>query len=559
MTHSGQRHKEFILTEDELIEIFQEEADELLGKWESITLSLESDHGSSVMNDFFRIAHTLKGSSKAVGLHEFGSFVHNVEDLIKHCQNDISSLDKKAIQIFLNAHTAMVEWLEKGQRVPQSNDIENEVKSFLGKLNGVSTESVDSEEANINVRKFEDPVNASKKSTKKVVIRVDRQKIDHIVNLAGELGSQLAIVQREQLLNGTTNEKEQTALSYALKYLSSLEEVSLSLSMQPLEGLFQRLERACIDVANLTDKEIVINKVGTDVELDRTVLDRITEPLIHLVRNGVDHGIESRNKREEIGKKSWGSISFTALQESGMVKLIIEDDGAGIDEEKVLEKAISKGLVMSSKSIERKQIQRLILEPGFSTKTEISEVSGRGVGMDVVNTALIELGGGIDIESEKGKGTRFTISLPTTISIVESVIIEDNSTRFAVPLRDCSEILDLDEVGLKRVESEFSVNWHDSLVPVQNLESIFGTSRKNNSDDKRMAIVNKIDGHDMAFRFDRMIGSQKLFVKPLKGDFENMFGITGTSILSDGSASLILNLNEIARSYHRKFREVSGV
>lgn len=544
------------MSNDALIEIFKEEAEELLDKWESIVFDLESEASAEKFDEFFRVAHTLKGSSKAVGLTDFGSFVHHVEDLIKHCQTDNSFYDPEVGQIFLQAHSIMQSWLEEGQPdEDQKGDLETQVTNKLGGSSGDSGKK-QTQTTRKKIDKKEEKPKQSNAAAKKQVIRVDKARIDQVMQLVGELSSQLAFIEREMEMRSNVKESERAAMGYANKYLSSLEEISLSLTMQPLDGMFQRLERACRDVANISKKQIVVEKVGGHTELDKTVIEKITEPLIHLVRNGVDHGIEAPDDRTKLGKDTTGIIELNASQESGRVILTITDDGKGIDEEAVLKKAIEKGLVQKGSRPPKSEILRMILQPSFSTKEQVSEVSGRGVGMDVVNTALTELGGSLDIDSNKGKGSIFTITIPTNLSLIESLIIECSKQSYSVPLRECKEIINLSEFKINKTDGYPSILWNEKIVPIVELDSFFGGT--SHSKNHPIAIINTVNSNPIAISFDVMQRRQKLFIKPLKGNFENMFAVTGTTILPDGNASVLVSINELSRSYHSKFKGVSN-
>ena len=219
--------------------------------------------------------------------------------------------------------------------------------------------------------------------------------------------------------------------------------------MQPIDRFLQRLERSCRDVARTTGKEIEVIKMGSNIELDKAVLDQIADPFIHIVRNATDHGIENPEQRESKGKKRAGEVILKAEQKSGTVVFTIQDDGAGLDRDRILEKAIEKGLVDRSEKISDEAIYQLIMKPGFSTKQQVTEISGRGVGLDVVAATLGRLGGSLRIDSQFGTGTRFIVTIPTNFSMVESVLVEISGNRYGIPLKDFTEIIDLSDFRLQ--------------------------------------------------------------------------------------------------------------
>ena len=571
--------------ESSLIEIFRTEADELFERWEAICLELESGNQGS-LDEFFRIVHTLKGSSKAVGLKEFGSFVHGLEDVITGCIAGDLNVNSEVCQIFLDAHSIMDDWLESGSGDQgRINNIKNDIKTVLStsakSTGGLAHSAQDSQhieevaqgqaafvfdENLVDVgmpNKKDELVSAQKpKEKKRQVIRVPKDRIDKVLQLIGELSAHLTIVEGQQNLRKNVSELEKMALQRSLKYLQSLEEIGLSLSMQPVDGLFQKLERACRDVARVSGKKISIKKLGHEEEIDKTILERLTDPLVHLVRNGVDHGIEEPNKRIKLGKPQAGSIVLSAKQDAGNIILTISDDGNGIATDKVRSKALAKGIITNKQDLDKNQILRLIFEPGFSTQDEVTEISGRGVGMDVVKTTLQELGGRIDIDSKEGLGTTFTMTIPSNITLVESIIIADNGASYGVPLRDCSEVLNLSELNIEKDNCGGDYfEWQNKVISLHRLADFYSTTKKKDTEEKQsqqLAILNYFDGSYMALSFHKMLSKKKLFVKPLKGNFEHMIGVSGMTILPDGNAGLVLNINEVAQNFHKQFRKVAN-
>ncbi|MFK7827237.1 MAG: chemotaxis protein CheA [Oligoflexales bacterium] len=573
--------------ESSLIEIFRAEADELFEKWEAICLELESGNLGSI-DEFFRVVHTLKGSSKAVGLNDFGSFVHQIEDIITGCINQGIQIDTDVCQIFIDAYDILNDWLanENGDEKRLAR-VKQQINKVLGasakldlyedKKSSTPHEKTSPEQSeNQTLHFFADDekvskdadisVTIQKKATKRKekhqTIRVSKDRIDKLLQIIGELSAHLSIVEGQQNLRKNHSEIEKTALQSSLKYLQSLEEIGLSLSLQPIDSLFQKLERACRDVARVSSKKISIIKVGQEEEIDKTILERITDPLVHLVRNGVDHGIESPDKRLKLGKDQSGTIILHAQHDAGTIVLTISDDGSGIHTEAVKKKALAKGMIKPKQKISRDQILRLILEPGFSTREEVTEISGRGVGMDVVKTTVQDLGGKIDIDSSEGMGTTFIITIPTNITLVESLIISDNGANYGVPLRDCSEVLNLNEIRIEKNNcGRDCIEWKDKVISLHRLTDFYASrplSKKSEDQFQRLAILSYFDGAYLALSFNQMVSKKKLFVKPLQGKFENMIGVSGMTILPDGNAGLMLNINEIAQNFHKQFRKVAN-
>lgn len=568
------------MEQESIFDIFKEEAYELLLKWEALLLEDEALNNTASMREILRVAHTLKGSSKTAGFSEFGSFVHEIEDYLNYCQTNQIIGSESMINILLETHSGLLHWLHEGNAEQKHLKlIREKIKQETAQTPSKSVQSSEQPAKRIPLSINKKPLTrrdlskqaAPAKTTKKEstrnssaatlnqVIRVQKDRIDQLIQLIGELSTQLTIVNSEQRSRNNYSDVERTAMQYAMKYLQNIGELALSMSLQPIVQLFQRLERACKDVANISQKQIKINKIGADTEIDKTVIERITEPMIHLVRNCVDHGIEDSAIRVQNKKDPVGQITLKAEQNSGNVLITISDDGGGIDPKRIRKAAIEKKVISEDQVLTDQEAIRLIFEPQFSTKDAVSEVSGRGVGMDIVSTTLIELGGSIEVFSEIGKGTRFEINLPTNISLIESLIIENNQDYYVIPLRDCAEVIDLNEVTIEHQEDGCATFvWKDEIVSLHKLDDFFVLDHRAKESDQKIAVINRFEGHPFAFCFDAMVGRESLFIKPLKGEFGDMFGVSGTTILPNGKASVMINVNEVAKNFHSKFKGSSS-
>lgn len=545
---------------EELLNTFKEEAEELLASWESTCLLLESDFSSDNLNELFRAAHTLKGSSKTVGLDNFGNFVHHVEDLIKEIKENPPEDRGDFIGFLLDCHGLMTNWLESGE--PESSR-RDELLVNLKNLQEQMGMKVDrTDQTAEKMKKTPEDKNITsdpaKKSSEKIeVVRVKRDKIDKMINFVGELGTQLTVLEH-QILKGDSDSKESNeSLEFCLKYIKLLQEYTISLSMQGIDRFMQRLERSCKDVARVTGKKINVEKIGTAIELDKTVLDKIADPFIHIVRNAADHGVEATDVRISSGKPPEGKIILQAVQKSDVVEFTVADDGAGLDKNRILEKAIEKGIVNPDTQLPDEAIYQLIMKPGFSTKQEVTEISGRGVGLDVVAESLSNLGGNLKIESEKGKGSKFIVSIPTNFSMVEAVLVDINGSRYAIPLKDFTEIIDLSEFDLNSSDNSSQFfSMRSEIVSIHDIRTFLkyiGELDEAHDDPVRIgnraAIINRSTHLPIAFEIDKLHGRVNLFVKPLSGKLSDMLGVAGTAILPDGQAGLVLNLGDIAKYF----------
>lgn len=319
--------------------------------------------------------------------------------------------------------------------------------------------------------------------------------------------------------------------------------------MYPVQPVFQRLDRNIRDIARSLNKEVEVEVLGGEVELDKTVCEKIVEPLTHMVRNSVDHGIEKPEDRKAVGKNPHGKVKLIATQETGAVLLIIEDDGRGLNEERILKKALENKIIQPDTKLSKQEIYALIFLPGFSTAEKVTDVSGRGVGMDVVMRTIEELQGKVTIASEQGKGTRFTISLPTTLSIIDALNITMDGLDYAVPVSAVDEIVDLEEYNITQTDQMFKLR--DKVIPLQNISDYLtvGNKGKSSSTECKSALVAKVGKHKVAFRVQRVNDQQQIVVRPLNDGMANVFGFSGSTILADGQPGLIIDLATILKTY----------
>jgi two-component system chemotaxis sensor kinase CheA len=368
------------------------------------------------------------------------------------------------------------------------------------------------------------------------------------------------------------------------KITKDLQTFAVSLRMQPLEGVFQRLDRVARDVARAQGKKIQVIRIGVDVNLDKAVIERITEPLIHIIRNAVDHGLEAEDERRGAGKTDDAMLQLIGRQEAGGVTIQVKDNGRGLDADKVLARAVQQGLVSPDARLSKNDINNLIMLPGFSTAEKITDISGRGVGMDVVKTAVEELNGKITIESEKGKGTTFKISLPTSLSIVDALVVLIDGVRYAVPMQDLSEVVDLADFVIEKSSlNDRMISLRGEVVPLEQLvhylpalheHKLFGKKKIEFLENirahreiygtKKLGIGNPAlivaSGADkVAFEIDGIVGQQQVFVRKLSAQLAALPGLSGGTILADGEPGMIISLPSVARSYLKNARHEEAI
>lgn len=376
-------------------------------------------------------------------------------------------------------------------------------------------------------------------------IRVNIERLDILMNLFEEL-----VIDRGRL-QSISEDLHNSELDETVERMSritgDLQNIILNMRMVPVETVFNRFPRMVRQLARDLNKKINLEVIGAETELDRTVIDEIGDPLVHLIRNSLDHGVESPEIRLAKGKPEEGTVVLRAYHSGNHVFIEIEDDGAGINREKVLKKAISKGIVSkeSAQAMSDKQVAELILSSGFSTADVISDVSGRGVGLDVVKTTIESLGGSIDISSTEGQGSLFSIQLPLTLSIISVMLVELGEEIYAIPLSSIIETAIIRSSDILNAHNQKVIDFRGKVVPLVFLENVFDVPRES-TDDEFHSVVLVRKGDKMAgLVVDSFIGQQEIVLKSLGAYLSSVFAISGATILGNGKVALIVDCNAL--------------
>lgn len=400
------------------------------------------------------------------------------------------------------------------------------------------------------------PAKAAKADSSVSSIRVDIDKVDSLINLVGEL------VITQSMLNEIGNdfsmdklEKLKTGLEQLLQNSKDLQENVLNIRMLPMSFAFSRFPRLVRDLTARLGKKVDLQIQGEQTELDKTVLERIVDPLVHLVRNGIDHGIEQPDERAEKGKPEQGTVLLNAFHQGGSIVIEISDDGAGIDCNKLWGKAIDKGVIAPDTRREEmsdKQIMNLIFAPGFSTAEEVSDISGRGVGMDVVRRNIEELGGQIELESELGKGSRFTINLPLTLAILDGQLVKVGEQVYIIPLLTIVESMQIDSACIKHASGGVELyRLRDENIPILRLEDELEMGTSGELNHQILCFV-EAAGNRVGLLIDELLDQQQVVIKNLESNYSKVAGISGATILGDGSVSLILDIQGLITGFLKR-------
>lgn len=385
-------------------------------------------------------------------------------------------------------------------------------------------------------------------------VRVDTKTLDVIMNMVGEL-----VLVRNRLVSlgiASNDEDMSKAVANLDVVTADLQGAVMKTRMQPIKKVFGRFPRVVRDLARSLKKEIELVLIGEETDLDKNLVEALADPLVHLVRNSCDHGVEMPDVREAAGKPRKGTITLSASQEGDHILLCIEDDGAGMDPERLKSIAIERGILDSDAAarMSDNEAYNLIFAAGFSTKKDISEISGRGVGMDVVKTSIIRLNGSIHIDSTKGKGTRLEIKVPLTLAILPTLMVEVGKQTFALPLSCVNEIFHLDLKKANMVDGQLTIIVRDKAIPLFYLQQwlMKGNRGHKTRQDVGHVVIAQIGTQQIGFVVDNLIGQEEVVIKPLDKLLQGTPGMAGATITSDGGIALILDVPSLLKTYARR-------
>jgi two-component system chemotaxis sensor kinase CheA len=427
------------------------------------------------------------------------------------------------------------------QQVPKIGEV-------LTKMCGVEKEKVDKAlqtQQQTKARAAEAPAQ-SKSVQVAETVKVDAPRLDRLVDAIGELVIAQAML-GQAAMKSMSGDAAVVArnLSHLDKITRELQEMATSLRMIPVRSTFQKMARLARDVARKLDKQVNFVMEGEDTELDKTVVDRIGDPLVHMVRNALDHGLEpSGDERKNGGKDPVGTVTLKAYHKGGGICIEIQDDGRGLDEQVLLNKAIERGVIQEGDQLSQQEIFQLIFAPGFSTAKQVTDVSGRGVGMDVVKRNIEALRGKIEIQSEKGKGSTFTIRLPLTLAIIEGMVVRLSTERYIIPTLSIVRMLQPGEIHIKSIMQNGQALLIDNeLIPLARLDRLFEVPGAVQDPTQATVVIVENSERKMAILTDELIGQQQIVIKSLGATMRGLPGIAGGAIMSDGRVGLVVDIS----------------
>ena len=488
--------------------------------------------------------HTLKGNAGMMGLASVQRYIHKCESLLKPFADGSAGISQDLCESCLN----VVIVLRKALRAMSENpaiqpDLDDELL-YLDSLDQRGTDGIPAMEP-----RSVDQEDVSGSTRKSGTMKVDFEKLDEMLNLVGELViHRTALASLETRLRERISDREiLAAFSESSQLLgrtaNNLRDAVMKARMLPIRTVFHRFRRLVRDLSRRQGKEVGLVFEGDETGLDKTIIDGIGEPLLHLIRNAVDHGVESPAERREAGKPPVAVLKLKACHENNNIVITVEDDGRGIRAGKLRESAAAKGLLSlaDSRALSDLEALQLVFLPGFSTRREVTDTSGRGIGLDVVKKSITSFSGVIDIHSSPGVGTRFTIRLPLTLAILSALMVECAGSLFAIPLTNVLESLMVDESDIHRVAAGEIFQLRDRLIPVVRLDRFFRLRDASTLTDRHMVIVGFGEKRG-GLVVDRLVGQQEIVIKALDEYLGNPPGISGGTIMGDGSISLILDV-----------------
>jgi len=587
---------------DEMRQSFVQEGNELLQNAEQGLLEWGENPGDKEsMGDIFRQIHSFKGNCGFFGFSHMEELSHQMEnildriksgsklavdnpadqllaalDVLQQAVNDISDGKEGTIED-LETHLKQLqllvppllgeflveEWVEEKAVAAAVETQKKPVGEILVEKGAASGEQVDSalkkqQQKLTEAKKEAKPTARTKTPAKRQDIRVDLGKLDNLINLIGELVIAENMLIHNPDLVGMELENFNKAGQHMSKLVRELQEMAMSIRMIPVSGLFRRMIRLVHDISVKAGKKVDLELIGEETEIDKTVIETITDPLVHLLRNSLDHGLETPDERIANGKGEKGKIRLQARHEEGEVWVTVEDDGRGLNREKILEKAISKGLVEGDGSdLSDKYVYNMIFMPGFSTAAQVTDISGRGVGMDVVKRNLEKIKGKIDVSSTPGQGSRIDLRIPLTLAIIDGMLVRVGTTTCIVPTLSILEAYrpTMDQITITPEGDELA-RVREHFFPIVRLHDILDKEPDSRELPDGILIVLEYQGNRFCLFVDEIVGQQQTVIKGLSEFIGNVTGVSGCTILGDGGVSLILDVGSLVESAESKSQDV---
>jgi two-component system chemotaxis sensor kinase CheA len=550
----------------DLLREFIAESREHLDNIEQGVLVLEKQpDDAEMLNTVFRAFHTFKGGAGFLNLVPINRLAHILESLLDLARQGKFTINSPVIELILRGRDVLKQFLDEIEAQVNVNKpaapiliptegLKAEVSRMIdlvssGKMPEARTPAEVLPAAAAPSPETAAPAAPSANGNSNAMIRVDTSKLDGLLDLVGEMviAQSLVAPNLARLANGDVQFSRNVA--QLNRITRDLQRVSMSLRMVPIRGLFQKMARVARDISAKQDKKVNFITSGEDTELDRGVVEELNDPLLHMIRNSMDHGIETADKRAAAGKTAVGSLHLRAYHQGGSIIVEIEDDGAGLNRDRILAKAVERGLVAPGANLPDEEIHHFIFAAGFSTAEKITDLSGRGVGLDVVRRNIEKLRGTVDISSTPGKGTLFKIALPLTLAIIDGLVVGVGAERYIIPTLSVRESFRPKAEMISRIQNRAEVvNVRGRLIPLLRLHEIFGIPARATDPTQGILVVVQSGANVRCLLVDALLHKQEVVIKNLN---EMMIhknpAFAGATILGDGHVGLILDVNALAQ------------
>ena len=563
---------------------FITESTELLETAEEALLNLENEpDNKEYLSQAFRALHSFKGNSGFFGYSDLQQVSHQAETVLGEIRDAKESCDSKIISLLLEILDFIrggINQISQGKnpKIIGKMGVINLLKDTLKNLNKPQTRSIPEPDKskttkdNIVNRKAEEHRSGSDRrsgddrrrsgrrmsdlTTHRQSVRVDVEKLDSLLDIVSELVIAEAMVAQNPDLKGLhiPLDRFEKSVMQLDKITRSLQDVVTSIRMVPLSGTFRKMIRLVRDLSQKAGKHVELEIIGEETEMDKTVIELITDPLVHIIRNSIDHGLETPQGRKTAGKSPQGNVTLEAKYVGGEVWITITDDGRGLDRHKILKKASDKGIILDDGSeLNDEEVWQIIFQPGISTADQITSVSGRGVGMDVVRRNIENIRGKVDIHSEKNKGTSVVLKIPLTLAIIDGMVVRVGKTRYTIPIMDIRESWQPSpDTITKLMNGQEIADFRGRLHPVIRLHDLFHIDADCKKLSDGIIIMAENDGKTTCLFADELLGQQQIVIKGLSDYIGNRDYISGCTILGDGDVSLIINVAGISKSAENK-------
>ncbi len=544
--------------------VFFAEARNLLSSAElELNKLYEGSKDKAVIDGVYRSFHTINGNAGMFGFSEIRSIAGFVEAIVDKIRDDGSTIPKQTVEIIREATEEIKAFiaareigsLDEGEAEGETVKRLGEILVEMGELTtdqlAQALKGQDKplgeilvKEGLVGENKIEKALEKQRalSSSSHAAIRVDTAKLDSLVNMVGELVITQTMLNHNDSIKTLRDNNLNKIITQLDKITREVQDNVMSIRMLPVKATFQKLIRLARDISKKGGKSVNVRVEGEETELDKTVIDEIGDPLVHIVRNAIDHGIEIPAERDKAGKDTTGVVELKAFHQGGNIVIEIRDDGKGLDKDAIIKKAIEKGLISDGKSVAEEDIFNLIFLPGFSTAKTVTDLSGRGVGMDVVKKNIQKLRGKVEIHSIKGKGSTFTIKLPLTLAVIDGMVVMVGGEKYILPTVSIVESLRPEKGQISTVQDRGEmVNVRGALYPLVRLHELFDVEPVNRNPWEAMVMQVEGEGKTTCVLVDELVGQQQVVIKSLGESFKKIKYVSGGAIMGDGRVGLILD------------------